>query len=84
MVRFRDLRTGEIVEVTDKPRVTNRRQRRDRFEEITDESITADEVPVGPIGEVLAWVGDDDRRRQVALRVEQAGKQRKGVLEALS
>lgn len=45
-----------------------------------------DEVPDGPVADVLAWVGDDLERAQRALDVEQAdgGKNRKGVVDPLT
>jgi hypothetical protein len=42
------------------------------------------EVPDGTVAEVLEWVGDDDLRRQSALTVERAGKQRTTLLAALA
>lgn len=41
------------------------------------------EVPDGTVAEVLAWVGDDDLKRQSALTVEREGKQRATLLRAL-
>lgn len=41
-------------------------------------------VPNGTVPEVLEWAGDDQVRRIVALAAEKAGKNRKGIIEALS
>lgn len=47
-------------------------------------SDTEVEVPDGTVADVLEWAGDDPDRRNAALEAEEAGKRRKGVLDALS
>lgn len=42
------------------------------------------EVPDGTVADVLEWAGDDADRRNAALEAEEAGKRRKGILDALS
>lgn len=42
-----------------------------------------DDVPDGTIDEVLAWVGEDQRRALQALTVEQAGKARRSLMDQL-
>lgn len=41
------------------------------------------EVPVGSVTEVLAWVGEDEERAQLALDAEKAGHARKTLLKQL-
>lgn len=43
-----------------------------------------DQVPDGTADEVLAWVGTDKDRAERALAAEQAGKQRKVLVEQLT
>lgn len=73
MPRFIDSHTGETAEVTDKQAT---RLRPERFQIL--------EVPDGSVAEVLEWAGDDPDRRTLALATERAGKQRKGIIDALS
>jgi hypothetical protein len=42
-----------------------------------------EEPPTGTVAEVLAWVGDDPRRAQLALEAEQAGQQRSTLIAQL-
>lgn len=46
-----------------------------------DPSVNPDEVPDGNVETVVAWIGTNPSRAQVALLTEQAGKNRKGVTE---
>lgn len=78
MPEFLDIMTGRTIEA-DGHRAAYYRRSTERFQEIG-----ADEPPDGTVAEVLAWAGDDPNRRAAALKAEQDGKQRKGVLEALS
>lgn len=41
------------------------------------------EVPSGTVAEILQWAGDDPARRRAAKIAEQAGKNRKSLLDAL-
>lgn len=85
-MRFRHKRTGRIIDVTDSEafRYSNSRY------EVLHEHMAGNpdwgpgNVPRGTVAEVLAWVGDDDLRRQSALTVERAGKNRKSLIEALT
>lgn len=98
MARFLDKRTGQVVEVFKRPQIVNRRQRRDRYEEITDElpttssgpypstatTVNVDDVPDGTVTEVLEWAGDDPDRQAAAVEAERQGKRRKGILQAFT
>ena len=46
--------------------------------------LTVTDVPTGTVGEVLDWVGDDLKRCQLALKVEQNGKRRATLVSALT
>lgn len=52
---------------------------------LTDKSVKTNEngVPEGTIDEVLAWVGDDEEKAQLALDAETAGKNRTSLVNKL-
>lgn len=52
--------------------------------DVNPAAVDPSEVPSGSVDDVLAWVGDDTARAQAALDFEQAGRQRKGVIEPLT
>lgn len=79
MVKFIDNRSGAVVETDNPARIRAFRRQARRWTE--DYEL---DVPTGTVAEILAWVGDDLDRRTAALRAERAGKQRKGILDALS
>lgn len=96
MPEFLDTMTGRTIEA-DGHRAAYYRRSTERFKEIPaeggrvqfgpgDHNVAAEalDVPSGTVAEVLAWAGDDPDRQAAALAAEKAGKQRKGVLEALS
>lgn len=90
-MKYRHKRTGKVVEVPDAEAF---RYRNRRWELVTEPSAfrhqpagqdwEPTEVPQGTIAEVLAWVGDNDLRRQSALTVERAGKNRKTLIDKLT
>jgi hypothetical protein len=85
MAKFQHVRTGKVIDVPDEDA---RRYRNARYiplhqHQSAGQSWEPDQVPRGTVAEVLAWVGDDDLRRQSALTVERAGKKRLGIIEAL-
>lgn len=86
MAKFYYSRTKKVVDIPD-DRAEEYEQRRwyTRLHEHqpAGQDWEPSQVPTGTIAEVLAWVGDDDLRRQSALTVERAGKNRKGIIEAL-
>jgi hypothetical protein len=88
MPTFRHLRTGRLVESTDVARYDNARWRQVSGETPQAAPAAAKdaeiEVPDGTVADLLEWVGDDPDRANAALEAEEAGKRRKGVLDALS
>lgn len=87
MPTFRDTRTGQLIEAHSRARTVFFRQQA-RYQEVSDGNevfaLPKSEVPDGTVAEVLDWAGDDPDRRQAALEVERAGKNRKTVIEALT
>ena len=75
MPEFIHVRTGRTITVGEGIAARYRRDPR-RWQEALD-------VPEGSVAEVLAWAGDDLARRGAALAAERAGKNRKGIIDAL-
>lgn len=100
MARFLDKRTGQIVKVFKRPQIVNRRQRRDRYEEITDDTpaptpaaeFAADHIAAAArevaaelnVPDAVAWAGDNPDRQRALVAAEREGKRRKGILEAFT
>lgn len=78
MARFYYSRTNKIVDIPD-DRAHLYDNRRWYFR--MDDPL---EVPDGPVAEILAWVGDNPKRRAAALKAEREGKRRKTLLAALT
>lgn len=79
MVRFWYSRTKKLVDIPD--HLADRYESRRWYRRLDSPTVS---VPDGSVAEVIAWVGDDDRRRQAALNAERAGKNRTTLLRALS
>lgn len=93
MPTFQHKRTGRLVESDDVGRYDNPRWRRVAgeaqaapapTEDYADKVRKALKPPDGTVADVLEWVGDNPDRANAALEVEEAGKRRKGVLDALT
>lgn len=78
MARFYYERTHKVVEIDDD--IAEEYIGRKHYKLLDAPQV----VPEGNIAEVLEWVGDDPKRRRLALEAEQAGKQRTTLLDALS
>lgn len=78
MAKFTHNRTGRQIEVGEG--LAARYRGSDRW---TEQGAT-EEVPQGTVQEIIEWVGNNEARRLAALEAEKAGKQRKGVLDALT
>jgi hypothetical protein len=88
MVKYFYSRTKKIVDIPD--HLAEEYDRRRWYQRLPDgqhqppgQDWEPSEVPNGTVAEVLAWVGDDDLRRQSALTVERDGKRRATLLKAL-
>lgn len=86
MPTFQHRRTGRLVESDDVARYDN-----PRWQQVAGGTTTNApapqpdlEVPTGTVADVLEWVGDDPDRANAALEAEEAGKRRKGILDALT
>lgn len=86
MAKFRHVRTGKVIDVPDEDAHWYRNDRYIFLHQLqpAGQDWEPAQVPKGTVAEVLAWVGDDNLRRQSALTVERAGKNRKGIIEALT
>lgn len=74
MAEFVHLRTGRLVEVGEG--LAGRYRASNRWRENI-------EVPTGSVADILDWAGTDPGRRAAALAAEKAGKNRKGIIDAL-
>jgi hypothetical protein len=78
LVDFTHKRTGRTVTVGEG--LADRYRNSGRWTELTTAPL---KVPSGTVSEVLAWVGDDPLRAVAARIVEERGKNRKSLLDAL-
>ena len=78
MARFYYARTHREVEIPDE--IADEYDGRKHYTRLTAPPL---EVPGGTIGDVLAWVGADPARAELALEAELAGKRRKTLVDAL-
>lgn len=79
MARFYYARTHREVEIPDDR--ADEYDGRKHYTRLPDLTL---EVPEGTIGDILAWVGDDPARAELALDAELAGKRRKTLVDALT
>jgi hypothetical protein len=76
--RWRAVKRGATISVPDS--VAESLLTQDAWE---DPAGPGDDVPVGTISDVLAWVDSDPARAAAALEAERAGKARKKLLDTL-
>lgn len=79
MARFYYARTHREVEIPDDR--AHEYDGRKHYTRLPDPNLI---VPEGTIGDILAWVGDDEARAEAALTAELAGKRRKTLVDALT
>lgn len=78
MARFYYARTHREVEIPDD--IADQYDGRKHYTRLSEKVPT---VPDGTIGDILAWVGEDPYRAELALEAEKAGKRRKTLMDAL-
>lgn len=87
VARFYHKRTKKTIEVPDDEAHLYDNARYERIESaahlVAGQDWEPANVPDGTVAEVLEWVGDNDLRRQSALTVERAGKNRTTLIKAL-
>ena len=79
MARFYYARTHREVEIPDD--IADQYDGRKHYTRLSE---PVDVVPDGSIGDILAWVGDDPARAELALEAELAGKRRKTLMDTLA
>lgn len=79
MARFWYARTHREVDIPDDR--AHEYDGRKHYTRLPDPNL---EVPEGTIGDILAWVGDDPARAELALQAELEGKRRKTLVDALT
>lgn len=82
MAKFRHVRTGKVIDVPDEDA---HRYHNNRYQEVEDWSqfVRTELDPKATVAEVLAYVDANPGQRAPVLKAERAGKNRKGIIDAL-